>query len=207
MATKDRSAIVSGMGVGMSIIQTLVGKAQRRGVPDEVVHSLATPEGDALLDQFVEIMASTRRGANDSNLYPITVDYTLSLERMIAAGHYDWKNDDITAKHFPMKGEGSANVEIQLVHFNRVMESETVIRELDTMGLRPATLEELLAFGAKYPDIQREFPIVALGSVWRYASGFRSVPFLGRSGAQRHLGLGWFEVRWDENYRFAAVRK
>lgn len=139
--------------------------------------------------------------------YPVSINYGLSLEEMIAAGRYDWKSDDIVTKHFPVKGEGVANVEIQLVHFDRVIESEEAIEELDKMGLRPAKIEELLAFGAKYPKVQREFPIVALGSVWRFAHGLRHVPYLGRSGAGRGLSLGWFEGEWVERCRFAAVSK
>lgn len=208
MATKDKSVIISGMGVGMSIVQALVGKAQRRGVPDEVIHSLATPEGEAMLDQFVEIMAGARHTTNDSNLYLVSVNYALSLEEMVAAGRYNWKNDDITARHFSVKGEGVVDVDIQLAHFDRVMDSSgEVIRELDKVGLRPAKIEELLAFGAKYPDVQRQFPVVALGSVWRRLVGYRVVPFLSRDGGGRYLSLDFFGDWWIECYRFAAVRK
>ena len=139
--------------------------------------------------------------------YLVTVDYGMSLADMIAAGRYDWTNSDITAKHFPVKGEGKAEVEIQLVHFDRVMGSDDVIRELDKMGLRPAAIEELLAFGAKYPDVQREFPIVALKSVWRSAFGYRYVACLSGDGSGRDLHLRWFGFGWSEFCRFAAVRK
>lgn len=139
--------------------------------------------------------------------YTVTVDYGVSLADMIAAGKYDWTNSDITAKHFPVKGEGKAEVEIQLVHFDRVMESDDVIRELDRQGLRPAAIEELLAFGAKYPDMQREFPIVALKTVWQHANGNRLVNCLRRYGSERRLSLYWFGFRWHEFYRFAAVRR
>lgn len=140
--------------------------------------------------------------------YPVSINYGLSLEEMIAAGRYDWKNDDITAKHFPERGEGVSDIEIQLVHFNRVMgSSDEVIREFDKMGLRPASIEELLAFGAKYPDVQRQFPIVALKSLWRRLRGHRYVPYLDRNVHERCLYLYVFEGGWYENYRFAAVRK
>ena len=140
--------------------------------------------------------------------YPISINYGLSLEEMITVGRYDWKNNDITEKRFPVKGEGVVDVDIQLVHFDRVMDSsDEVIRELDKMGLRPAKIEELLAFGVKFPDIQRQFPIVALGSVWRIAGGGRYVPYLGGRGTGRYLGLYWFEGGWGGIYRFAAVRK
>ena len=87
------------------------------------------------------------------------------------------------------------------------MGSDEVLKKLEKLGLRPATLPELLAFGATYPNKQRKFPIVALGSVWRYWEGYRFVPYLWENGARRDLGLGWLERGWDAYYRFAAVRK
>lgn len=62
MATKQSpSAIISGMGVGMSLIQSIVGKAKKKGLSDEDIHRLATPEGEELLDQFVALMAEQKR--------------------------------------------------------------------------------------------------------------------------------------------------
>lgn len=139
--------------------------------------------------------------------YTVAVDYGMALADMIAVGKYDWTNSDITTKHFSVRGEGKAEVEIQLVHFDRVMESDDVIRELDKQGLRPAKIEELLAFGANYPEVQREFPVVALGSVWRDSDGYRYVAYLHWLVRERSLYLFWFGRRWFEVYRFAAVRK
>jgi hypothetical protein len=205
MAKKDVSAIVSGMGVGLSILTSFVEKAKKRGLGDDVIHQLTTPQGDALLDKFIDLMAGT--SGNSANSYPITINYDLRLERMIEDGHYDWKNSDIKAKNFPVDGKGTSAVNIELVHFNRTMHSDEVLAELDKMGLRPATLPELLAFGAKYPEKQREFPIVALGSVWRYLDGHRFVACLCGGGSERYLDLIWLECRWCADCRFAAVRK
>ena len=172
--------------------------------------------GDALLKkglsdtEIKEIEAAAmRRLLNDSTPhYPVTVNYDLTLEQMIAAGHYDETESDITVEHFPVTGEGKVDVDIQLVPFNCVIGSDEAIRELDHMDLRPATLPELLAFGAAYPEVQREFTILALGSVWRYRNGYWFVPFLcGYSDGERHLDLDSFEGGWDEDYLFAAVRK
>src|ERR1039458_7111616 len=137
----------------------------------------------------------------------LTVDYSKTLEQMIADGKYDWKNSEIKAKNFPLNGQGTTAVNIELVHFNRNIESDTALAELDKMGLRPATLPELLAFGAKYPDKQREFPIVALGSVWRSLNGDRYVACLCCDGSKRFLRLFWLEDGWAAFCRFAAVRK
>lgn len=139
--------------------------------------------------------------------YPITVNYDLTMKVMIKAGKYNYANPDITAEHFSVTEEGQADISIELVHFDRRIESDEAIRELDRMGLRPATLPELLAFGARHPDVQREFPIVALGSVWQSRDGNRYVPYLWSDSGERHLYLGWFEVEWFGHYRFAAVRK
>jgi hypothetical protein len=68
-------------------------------------------------------------------------------------------------------------------------------------------LPELLAFGEKYPDVQREFPVVALGSAWRDSVGNRHVPYLVRHAGRRLLYLYWLGCEWDSGYRFAAVRK
>lgn len=79
--------------------------------------------------------------------------------------------------------------------------------ELDRRGLRPATIEELLAFGAAYPDKQREFSIIALGSVCIGQPIRRNyVPCLWLESAGRCLGLRGAELGgWYANYRFAAV--
>ena len=141
-------------------------------------------------------------------LYRITVNYGQNLDQMIEAGQYDSVNYDITATNFPLKEKGTVEVSIKLVHFNRSIRSEEAISELNKMGLRPATLPELLAFGAKYPQIQCQFPVVALGSIWQSRIGDRSVPYLwGSYSGERRLDLSSVRGRWDWNYRFAAVRK
>lgn len=142
-----------------------------------------------------------------SNSHPLFVDYDLLVEDAIKLGCYDWVNSNITAKNFSTQRTEKADVKVELVHFNRVLLTKDVLEELDRMGYRPAELHELLAFGEKYPDIQKKFPIVALGSVWQYQSGGRGVPCLYWGGSGRFLGLGWVEGDWYAIYRFAAVRK
>jgi len=75
------------------------------------------------------------------------------------------------------------------------------------MGLCPATLQELCAFGEKYPDIKREFPVVALGSVYVDLGGRRVVPCLGFWLAGRELYLSGWGGEWFPVCRFLAARK
>ena len=143
----------------------------------------------------------------NSNIYRLTVNYDQPVADAIAAGKYDWVNSDITQKSFPTNRTGKAEVEIEPVHFNRAVSTKEALAELDKSGLRPAELHELLSLGAEYPELQREFPIIGLGSVWQGSYGFRYCPCLDGGGLRRGLDLSWFEGDWRDVCRFAAVRK
>ena len=207
---KDTSAIVSALGVLMSIITALVSAVRKQGGTDADIYRLATPEGESLLDKIAALIVQAGKPIEKlaENCYKVLVDYGQTLQQMIANGKYDYANSDITASNFPTQGSGQQNVVVELVHFGRDMASEAVLKEFEARGLRVATLPELLAFGATYPEKQREFPIVALGSVWRDRSGdHRYVPYLCGNGSERLLSLRWDDGRWDDSCRFAAVRK
>ena len=78
---------------------------------------------------------------------------------------------------------------------------------MDEAGYRPATLAELLALGESQPELQRQFPIIALGSVWRGAFGRRRVACLYVPGYGRRLNLYYLDNDWRAHCRFLAVRK
>ncbi len=139
--------------------------------------------------------------------YTAVVDYTMSLADMIKVGKYDWVNNDITAEHFPITGSGKAEIDFQLVYLDKSANSEEVLLHMEKNNLRPATLFELLAFGAKYPELQREFPICALGSSWVGSDGNHYMPYLYRFDSRRDLNLRWFGGDWNGCCRFLAVRK
>ncbi|MDP3735332.1 MAG: hypothetical protein Q8R39_02805 [bacterium] len=140
----------------------------------------------------------------------LAVNYSQSLDQMIATGHYDWVNGDITVKRFPIVGEGTVEFEARLFHFNRSMSSENAVertRNADTTNpWEPAKIEHVLSFGAKYPEEQRKYAIIGLGSVAEVGGG-RGVPDLHRTDAERNLNLRWWGDGWDGRYRFLAVRK
>lgn len=204
---KNISSIISGAGWLAGFADNLIKSLRERGVPDEDIHRLAadTKEGKALISKIVDIFAEVSQKSKD--VFLVLVDYCRSLEDMIAAGKYNDVNSDINAKHFPVAKHGKENVAVELVHFDRSIGSGDALLELDKMGFRPATLPELLAFGEKYPDVQLQFPIVALGSVWRGLRGPRRVASLWGDAGRRDLRLDWFENDWNAYCRFAVVRK
>ena len=124
--------------------------------------------------------------------FEITVDHTETLEQMILAGRYDWVNRDITTERFPLKGDGLVTRVAYLIHFDRKLSSDDVVDEIRRRGKRPASIQELLAFGARYPNIQRRFLVVALDPSAEVGDQSR-VACLYRVGPRRYLGL----VRWD----------
>ena len=209
MARKNVPAIVSALGILTSIITALVSAVRKQGGTDTDIYRLATPEGESIIEKIAALIVQSGKPIEQlvENCYKVLVDYGQTLQRMIANGKYDFVNSDITSGNFPTTGNGKQEVVVELVHFGRDMKSDAVLKEFEARGLRAATLPELLAFGATYPEKQREFPIIALGSVWRSRNGVRSVPFLGRLGSRRELNLYWYDDRWYDDCRFAAVRK
>jgi hypothetical protein len=140
----------------------------------------------------------------------VAIDYGTSLQDMIAAGRYDWVNSDITPKRFPIVGTGIVEFEPKVFHFDRYISSEdavaAIVADNKQNPWEPAKIEALLAYAAKNPDEQRQYPIIGLGSVAR-VDGDRSVPCLGLDVAGRGLNLLWWDYDWEDFCRFLAVRK
>lgn len=205
MAKSKASELVRGAGMAADVWTRLAQEVKNQGGQEEDLHLLARDEGRSLIVMIAGLLV--RAGAAVRNLYKIVVDYSMSLANMILAGDYGYVNPNITAENFPVQGEGAIELDGVLVHFNRDIESDDAVKEMDQMGLRPATMAELLAFGAKFPEIQREFPIVGLGHSWMGPRGFRSVGYLDFWYGGRRVCLDRWAGAWDAFYRFLGVRK
>lgn len=161
-------------------------------------------------DAFRAALKLGKLGKLVGDIFRLTVDYSQLLGAMIAAGQYDWKNSDITAKRFPIEGKGVVEFEACYFHFNRGISSENAIKEIkaaDTANpWSAAKIEHVLSLGKIFPEEQRKFPIIGLGSVAE-VSGGRFVPGLCKDGSLRVLFVFWFGGGWRPVYRFLAVRK
>lgn len=156
-----------------------------------------------LLREFIE------SGKPSVDIFKVVLDYDMTLRQMIEAAKYDWMNDDITEEHFPFNKRENGEVELHVVHFGRDIRTKEVLARLDERGLRPAELPELLALGATHPNLQRDYPLVALGSEWRNPGGGVDYAILGERGDRRNLLLIWSgsDDEWHDYYRFVAVSK
>jgi hypothetical protein len=98
-------------------------------------------------------------------------------------------------------GEGKRwNFPAILLTFHESIESQNAVSEMEFLSLRPATLQELLAFGKTYPGEQVRGPIAALGS-----STNHRVPVLSYENYKRALILATWEGPWQEGARFLAI--
>jgi hypothetical protein len=124
----------------------------------------------------------------------IMVDYSKTLEQMLELGKY---NPAIVARAinsqvFPVDPNLVGGVHTLVPKIRRLSTDAdllTAIAEFAGKGLRVATHEELLAFGATYPEVVRiGGPIIALGSKGTHDGGEWSMKL--HSAGDGTLGVG-----------------
>ncbi|MFA6593940.1 MAG: hypothetical protein WCT16_01655 [Candidatus Buchananbacteria bacterium] len=230
--TRKVEAVISAMGALLAIVVDLVTAIRELGGNvGECLYRLSQPEGKGTLQAIARLLVETSQPVTATatiakeavsqyltTAHNVIVDFSQNLEQMIVAGCYNWKNDNITANHFPIMGSGKQSVLIELLWFNQYFkDGDEVIAKLAEVNAwlteqkagykyRWATIAELLALGIAFPDLQRQFPIGALGSIW-HPTGRRLFACLGRSGAGRYLRLCSLELGFDDFWRFAVVRE
>ncbi len=202
---KGVSSIVSGAGVLTAIFTELDRKVREYGGGDEDLHHLTTPDGLPIIGQMAQVIMDARGGQLAG---PLTVDYGRSIEDYLVAGRYDGYVDEaITTEHFPLSGQGVATLNpvfVQVPNPPGVFSTNVALAEIKRRRLRPGTAQEDLAVGEQYPELQRQFPIVALGSFWANPDGDRYVVGLRGDDSTRRADLDWDGHAWHPVYRFLA---
>ncbi len=137
----------------------------------------------------------------------LTVLADTSFEDRITRGNYSWRNSDLTEKKFPVTAEQVGDWEWKLFHFDCNISSEEALRLMREEGYYDGgQIGHLLAFGEKYPEEQRKYPIIGLGSVVKIRL-YRDVPGLWHDHGRRGLNLHWFDFGWSRCCRFLGVRR
>lgn len=156
------------------------------------------------LDTEVEVTKVNR----ESHL--LTVNYEQSLEQLLMNGEFQWAHHRVNSDNFTIRGVGKQEVSLVLLHINREVPTSVINDVMQELGLKPARIEHLLVFGARFKEYQEKFPIAALGSVWvdkfdEDQSGF--VPTLGVSKKGRRVQLNYAESLWKPEWRFLAFKE
>lgn len=201
--SKKVNSIVSGGGLFLGIMTDLSSAIREVGGTDEDIYRLATPDGRLTIREMAKLVVRKPIVVG----YPVTVDNDQTLEQMGATGRYDWQHPAINNEHFPLTGTGKVAVNLELIHFNCDINANHALKEIDARGYRLATIAELLALGVSQPELQRQFPIIALGSVWQDANGDRYVAYLYGNAWKRRLDLLLVEDVRARLCRFLVVRK
>lgn len=146
---------------------------QRKGVDGSGFQISFLESG--IIDDLAEIAASGRmldreRVRQALGMEPlelrVQVNYSLPIEQLIAAGRYDKVETSVAWHRFPRKeAVAPAEVVCELVELptgcGSISRAEAI---LAGRNLRPACLEEMLAFGKTYPGTQRRFTILEIGT-------------------------------------------
>lgn len=130
----------------------------------------------------------------------------IKASELVKRGKYDWVNDSITDKLFPIEKHTPVSRVIELVKFNHNPTSEEVLAEFERLGLERPTCEDAFIFGIAYPEEQRKHPVVFLHETVRVGGG-RCVLVLRERDHGRDLDLHWFDRGWRRFCVFAAARK
>lgn len=133
--------------------------------------------------------------------YHVRVDYSQSLQEMVEAGRYGWVNPSITQENFPIENKGTQEVDLVLVDPEKDVKTKEAEDEIKIRCLRPANIAELLAFGARYPDLRKKLSIVALGSVRVHSENISHVPCFDLF----RLNLQYYEREWAGYWQFLAA--
>jgi len=130
-----------------------------------------------------------------------------STEELVAAGNYGYAHSCVTSDNFPVRSTRPTVREIVLLAFDREVSSEDAIAEATRHDLARPEYEDALYFGAAYPDVQRERPVVFLHEPWLGFFGRRDVVCLWTNAGRRELGLVGFDDPRARDDRLAFVRR
>lgn len=212
MSKSKSCELIRGAGMSATLWQKFEESIKRNnGVPDDL-HFLATSAGDQYIDEVARRLVTI--GAMQRNAFVVPVNYDLAHDAQIEKAQFDWVTDydgklirnDPTEHLYPLP-TGVVEQRIVLVHLNRRAERPEIIAEMDKLNVRPTVSPEFLALTKAYPDLQRKFPLVGLGSVWVDSHRCRHVLCAyGHSGGC-YLYLFWDDRAWLEDRRFPAVGK
>lgn len=167
---KNTSDVVSGMGVGMSIVQALVRQVQEQGGTDEDIRYLATPEGEKFLGHVASRLVGHRQEMHayvtrvgvpkvGKKLMTVTVGGDMSQGDQFEANAVCTPAASAILAVKPLR---QRPVELDLYEipvgelgFAHPAAPERIRVRLSEHGFLPCQADVVRALGAQYPDEER----------------------------------------------------
>lgn len=183
------------IGGGRTLL-SIAGKLADAIGEHKKVHALDTPAGASLIQQMAAIAIGTATVAT-TVAWSAVLAFVIACCRFVSDVH-----PDIIGANFPYQPGDLTTKEVVIVAIDSDMTTPEVLALLESKGLRPARLMELLLWWLTHPEQHASCLVVALGSL---SSG--QPPYVRGVGANRNLHLYAVARRWYRNYAFAAVSK
>lgn len=194
---QEEQAMVSGGTKLFRIIVAIVTEVVRLGGEGKFAQ-LDKPANKAVITELAEMIVGKVA------VPVVQVRCNVMLGWIIAACRFTaYTNPNITAENFPFVVGDLDIKEVQNVAIPWPMSTKEVRYHLDSLGLRPATLVEVLWWWLTHPEVQSDCLVVALGSDWNSRA-----PCVKGNGDDRQLSLSTVGyVIWSTRWTFAAVGK
>ena len=129
-----------------------------------------------------------------------------ALDRYKNSGGKTWVWNELEKK-MPYTIPTAETLDVMIINFNKDIGSDEAIAEMDKLGVRPLTYEELIQYGIAHPEHQKQKIFVGLGSK-HTLDGNPRAPILGvNDDGERSLDAFHWGFGWVGRYRFPVVRK
>lgn len=140
----------------------------------------------------------------------LTVDYTQTVAQAVGGGNYDIIDKNVTDEKIPIPLEKKGRIEkvmAAVIRFNQYVRRNDAINKINETDYRIANLMELLALGYLFPELQKDSPIMAIGSEW-FDQGFYYRPLITNNGPKRYIQVEPSKSDISpSHYRWLVIRK
>ena len=113
-------------------------------------------------------------------------------------------------KYMPYKTTETENLVVMMMSLNKNTNCDEVLAEMDKLGVRPLTYEELIQYGIAHPSHQEQNEIIGLGSRYSLGDSLQGgvrVPVLFKNVAGNSLRADRLDYGFTKESRFPVVRK
>lgn len=193
-----------------------------------VLKAVKTARKVGATDEFWSLLSSEEKMRKVAEfLFPehlvVPVDYDSDLMNIFPKKFVltDQSKEKLTLIRGERKREAKVKVSMKIIHrgypsdyyLGEQMNTDDALSAMKKVRCRPAIINELQALGEKYPGLQHEFDIVALGSVYSLFTPGEGeelyVPVLSSEKGEPKIKLESLSFHrnydWKGNFRFASV--
>jgi len=201
MPKKSNSVAPGTMGVSRLFLK----KFFEKGVTENDLYYLSTPNGKRTLDEIVDLVVEMRLEYEASRFF-FHVDYEKDPLSLIADGNYALVSNLTCLDRIPIRKLGNGEKEILLFIIKKDMCTHEVIGEMVSCGFHTAGFMELLHFRLNVPDDEID-KIVAINPINSFGVQYCSVIYKYNARIFLDLSHFYYESKWPKGTKFLVHRQ